>query len=709
MLAAAAGSATGVSHGIAPAPSRGLQTAVIPNPVGLDAANQDLQFARIRAAGATAVRLAVRWDSVAPSTKPAGFDPTNPGDPAYRWTALDPMVIRAYRNGLNPILLVLGAPIWAQGKRPGVSGQAGPGHRGPGPYEPNPTALGQFATALAHRYSGAFEGLPRVRDFIAWNEPNNYPYLSPQRVNGKPFSPYWYRLMVNAFALGVHSIHADNRVVAGALLFNGVGDRISPLAFMRNMLCMSKPRKSRKGHKPPHPHPTCRQRSTFDVWSHHPYTRGNPFRHAQNHDDVMMGDLPHMRELLNAAVAAHHIVSNQKLQFWVDEFSYDSSPPDPSHKTVPILLHARYVSESLYQMWRSGVSLATWFLLRDEPIANPRPHTYGQSGLYANQLLTEDLSKDTPKPALTAFRFPFVAYRVGKRVSLWGRTPTSTGGRVSIQIGTATGWRTVGSAHAGSHGTFVGKLRYGRIASRTGHLPKRLSYRRAVLADKPRSYWRLDDRGKVARDELGHALGVYQGSPKEGVPGIFKGDRAVRFGVGSQVVLPPMTPPHTIELWAKTTSPGAPFASFRDTDPRSPYLGDYRGYVRASGGGSDAFSYDLVDDGSWHQLVFTVAPGGTARLYVDGTLDDETAWQPGTVPSAASLAYDTLVNRYFNGVLDEVAVYDHALTAAQVARHYDASGRVIMTRGMLRARFDGETSWPFSLARPKDRFVLAFG
>ncbi len=92
-----------------------------------------------------------------------------------------------------------------------------------------------------------------------------------------------------------------------------------------------------------------------------------------------------------------------------------------------------------------------------------------------------------------------------------------------------------------------------------------------------------------------------------------------------------------------------------------------------------------------------------------GTLNEESTWQPGSVPSVSSLAYDVLQNLYFRGVLDEVAVYDHPLTAKQIAGHDDASGRVIKTRGMLRAEFKDETSWPFSLVRPRDRSVLAFG
>src|SRR5438046_1652474 len=120
VLVAAAASASGLRQRkpSIPAPAHGLQTAIVPNTAGLDPANFDLEFARIRAAGATAVRLAVRWESIAPAVRPEGFDPTNPADSAYRWNALDPMVMRAHRYGLSPILMVLGAPTWAQAKRP---------------------------------------------------------------------------------------------------------------------------------------------------------------------------------------------------------------------------------------------------------------------------------------------------------------------------------------------------------------------------------------------------------------------------------------------------------------------------------------------------------------------------------------------------------------------------------------------------------------
>src|SRR5438270_90526 len=68
--------------------------------------------------------------------------------------------------------------------------------------------------AAARRYSGAFAGLPRVRYWIAWNEPNLSSFLTPQRNN---VSANIYRALLNAFASAVKAVHQDNQVVAGQL------------------------------------------------------------------------------------------------------------------------------------------------------------------------------------------------------------------------------------------------------------------------------------------------------------------------------------------------------------------------------------------------------------------------------------------------------------------------------------------------------------
>jgi hypothetical protein len=209
---------------------------------------------------------------------------------------------------------------------------------------------------------------------------------------------------------------------------------------MRALLCMSAGRD---------PKPTCNERTTFDVWSHHPYTEGGPTHHAKSGDNVSLGDLPKMRRLLDAAIAAGHVRSQGKPRFWVTEFSWDSKPPDP--KGVPSALHARWVAEALFRMWDAGISLVTWFTIRDQPLADG-PY---QSGLY---LFGTRATYGPPKLARTAFRFPFVAFSTSKGASFWGRTPTSSGGRVAIEARKGAGWTTLHVAKADRYGIFQGRV-----------------------------------------------------------------------------------------------------------------------------------------------------------------------------------------------------------------------------------------------------------
>jgi hypothetical protein len=407
---------------------------------------------RMRAAGVTTLRTSLGWASVTPSQRPPGFDATNPFDPAYNWAYYDAKFNRLLAAGLEPLVVLIGGPRWDPGSARSEI--------------PDAAEFGRFARAAAERYSGRHPGLPRIRLWQIWNEPNVNVYFRPQFRDGRPYAPQAYRRILNAAAAAIHSVRRDNVVVGGGFspftVTRGDTVTIGPLRFMRELLCMSAGRR---------PRPTCRQRAEFDVWSHHPYTSGGPTHQAFHRDDVSLGDLPEMRALLRAAVRARHVVARRGVRFWVTEFSWDTKPPDKYG--LPVRLQARWTSEALYRMWRLGINLVAWLMLRDSPY----PSQPVQSGLYYNG--GSSLELDRPKPTLTAFRFPFVALRERGRTVVWGRTPDSRPATVVVERKAGRGWRRVTALRATRSGIFTarlagparGSLRARRAGSRDASLP----------------------------------------------------------------------------------------------------------------------------------------------------------------------------------------------------------------------------------------------
>jgi hypothetical protein len=315
-------------------------------------------------------------------------------------------------------------------------------------------------TAAATRYSGNSSGLPRVQYWEIWNEPNLNTFLNPQVVKKKAFSPNWYRSMLNAAADAIHGVNSNNVVIGGETAPFGIASATrsatTPITFMEKMLCVKEKKVVNKKTKAVtySYKSACKTKTKFDVWSHHPYTQGGPTMKSKNHGNVSLGNMGEMRSVLNAAIKAHHVVSNQKVRLWVTEFSWDSKPPDPGG--VPIALETRWVSQMLYQMWGSGVSLVTWFLLSDQPYESSR----WQSGLY--YLGSGGVSSDRTKPILRAFRFPFVAMpqtvKGKKTVTLWGRTPAGKSGRVVIERKSGSKWKKVKTLSANGSGIFKARI-----------------------------------------------------------------------------------------------------------------------------------------------------------------------------------------------------------------------------------------------------------
>jgi hypothetical protein len=430
--------------------ARPLRTAVVEPDLAAGAAGAT-ELSRIRGAGASFVRISVPWAQVAPATPAATFRPRDPKDPAYQWSSLDDHVQEAVKQGLVPVLNVAHAPAWAKAaSAPGVG-------------YPQAGDLADFAHALAVHYAGHTKDVPRVRYWQLWNEPNLNTNIEPQFNGQTPVSPGIYRAMVNAFTPEVKAVSPRSVVVIGALAPYGIQQKgqpinkvlsVAPLRFMRELLCVS---------PGPNPHATCSTKVAFDAFSVHPYTWGDPTHTAFSDDDVAMGDLPQVQELLTAAWKLHRITASARPPLWVTEISWDTNPPDP--KALPMTIQTRWTSEALYRMWHDGVAVITWFLLRDQP-----PGYSFQSGLY---FAGKTVAADKPKPTLTAFRFPFVALPDGEGTLVWGRTPDSRSRPVVIEQQTGSGWQRVARLQASGVGIFQQVL---PISERTGSLRARLAY-----------------------------------------------------------------------------------------------------------------------------------------------------------------------------------------------------------------------------------------
>jgi len=411
-------------------------------------ASEPLAFQRVGATGAQMARVLISWRVVAPRNEPTSWQPEDPADPNYNWTPIDLAVTRTVEAGLTPVIMIYEAPSWADGCHSPASAPESL-------CAPSPTALAAFAIAAARRYSGSFEGLPRVRYWQGLNEPNLSLYFNPQFEGGKPVSPSLYRKLINTFYIAVKSVDPSNLVLAAGLgPIARPNSTIGPMSFARELLCMT-------GRRDPHPtRGHCEGGVHFDIFDIHPYTTGGP-THKGQVNDVELGDLGKLQELLSAADRAGRIHGAfRHTQLWITEFSWDSKPPDPGGLAMGIL--TRWTAEALYRAWSAGVSHFFWLSLRDNPPEPNRPFSETiQAGLYFRG---ETVAEDRPKPNMYAFRFPFVAYPRQGGLFFWGRTPNSKGGKIVIQVMEHGGWRNASVTHANGSGIFSGEIKttYGR-------------------------------------------------------------------------------------------------------------------------------------------------------------------------------------------------------------------------------------------------------
>lgn len=227
------------------------------------------------------------------------------------------------------------------------------------------------------------------------------------------------------------------------------------------------------------------------------------------------------------------------------------------------------------------------------------------------------------------------------------------------------------------------------VASLAGPSAQAALYNGTVLTDAPLTYHRFEEGAGTTATSQGSLgisgsyvnVGLAQNSATAGLgkAGQFAGNAAVRvtdntsFDVGSGAF--------SVELWfnTNTTNRGDLF-TYKGGG------GDY-GIHSASQGGNTVSAFfngfpsaaSPAPANTWHHLVNTRAADGTFKVYVDGVLTTT-----GSNNNTWNIANDILIGAnhsgdpanlaiQFNGLIDEVAIYNKELSAARVSAHYAAA------------------------------------
>ncbi len=105
--------------------------------------------------------------------------------------------------------------------------------------------------------------------------------------------------------------------------------------------------------------------------------------------------------------------------------------------------------------------------------------------------------------------------------------------------------------------------------------------------------------------------------------------------------------------------------------------GSVNAYLRSSSGSSYKTASTPVSDGAWHHVAATAdASSGLLTLYIDGEVSSQVAFDTasgyGTTPGV--LHFGRHYDRFTTGTLDEIMIFSHPLTAAEVAAEFEVPG-----------------------------------
>jgi len=132
--------------------------------------------------------------------------------------------------------------------------------------------------------------------------------------------------------------------------------------------------------------------------------------------------------------------------------------------------------------------------------------------------------------------------------------------------------------------------------------------------------------------------------------------------------------PRTVALWLKTATPGGELVSWGEPDAGKMFIfGFIRNRVGVTPRGGYLYMKAGIQDDSWHHVAVVVPEASPpnlhdhVKLYLDGEkaeIDDIgllDLW-----PIDTGEKQEVLIGRRFRGILDDVRIYDRALTDEQI-------------------------------------------
>jgi hypothetical protein len=299
---------------------------------------------------------------------------------------------------------------------------------------PNPSDFQQFVQAVGRRYSGSYNGLPRIDYWGIWNEPDISAWLNPWHRGSEFLEPLLYRRLLNAASNGLDfSGHtpATDTILIGELANSG---SLSPLAFVRALYCVGGALQPLTGAAaaqygcPPSGSRTAFVAANpllFDAtgFAHHPYSFNvAPDRPYPLRNWITMHNLGSLESELNGIFSTYgRLPPGGEVPLYLTEFGYESNPPNPFVRNS-LAQQAAWLNEAEYMAWNAPYvhSLNQFELIDSRPRTQFPRGTRGYWGSFQTGL---EYVGGHAKPSLQAFRLPIwlpVAQH-GSNVAIWGQ------------------------------------------------------------------------------------------------------------------------------------------------------------------------------------------------------------------------------------------------------------------------------------------------